>query len=136
MRTSKYPGRRRHGGMILPAGVALALVSGIAHAGYDVHITRRAEWSDEKGPKISLAEWRAYLLTDSQVIQAPHNTKNDFLIELPGEEVFLLYNPRYGELVVKDPSTQALTKLTQIARGLHARVQGDEGEFYPPDPDK
>ncbi len=129
--------RRGHGaGAIMMAATALALVSGTARAGYDAHVTRRANWASHTGPRISIAEWRAYVRTDSQIQLAPRNTKNDFLIELPGEEVFLIYDPGRGELRVTDPSPQTLAKLIQIARGLHARVQGDEGEFYPPDSPK
>jgi hypothetical protein len=131
MRTSSERHRRRGAPAIMIAGVAMALVSGMADAGYDAHVTRRANWASHTGSRISLAEWRAYVATDKQIKPAPHNSKNDFLIELPGEEVFLLYDPDRGELRVTDPSPQTLEKLIQIARGLHARVQGDEGEFYP-----
>jgi hypothetical protein len=60
---------------------------------YDAHITRRANWVNHKGPRISGAEWRAYVRTDNQIKRDPKNTANDFLIELPGEEVFMVYDP-------------------------------------------
>jgi hypothetical protein len=110
----------------------LLLVSTLAYAGYDAHITRKAEWSSQSGPRITFAEWQAYVLTDAQVKRDPLNTENDFLVQLPGESFPLWFEPGLGELRTKDPSDHALLKLIQIAKQLHARVQGDDGEFYPP----
>ena len=35
--------------------------------GYDLHITRRAEWADRDGPEITLKEWEAYVRSDDEV---------------------------------------------------------------------
>jgi hypothetical protein len=35
--------------------------------GYDVHITRKDDWSDEEGPEISLAEWLAVVDADPEM---------------------------------------------------------------------
>jgi len=118
---------------VLIASVLL-LLSTLAYAGYDAHITRKAEWSSQSGPRITFAEWQAYVLTDAQVKRDPLNTENDFLVQLPGESFPLWFEPGLGELRTKDPSDHALLKLIQIAKQLHARVQGDDGEFYPPNP--
>jgi hypothetical protein len=61
----------------------------------------------------------------------PLNTKNDFIVSLPGESFPLWFEPDLGELRMKDPSDKELLKLIEIAKKLHARVQGDDGEFYP-----
>jgi hypothetical protein len=36
-----------------------------------------------------------------------------------------------GNIVVKNPDEEIIAKLLRIAASLAARVQGDEGEFYP-----
>ena len=111
--------------------LGLTLMTGIALAGYDVHITRKSEWSADSGPRITMAEWLAYVRTDPQVKQDPLNTKNDFLVSVAGESFPLWYEPDLGELRMKDPSEKALAKLITIAEMMHARLQGDDGEFYP-----
>ena len=119
--------------MRLSTAALLSLLSTVAHAGYDAHITRKAQWSSESGPRITFQEWQAYVLADAQVRPDPLNTKNDFVVQLPGESFPLWFDPDLGELCMKDPSDHALQKLIDIARRLHARVQGDDGEFYPAD---
>jgi len=115
-------------------GLCLVLLSGMAFAGYDAHITRKANWSDDMGPRISFTEWQRYVRSDPQVKRDPLNTKNDFIVNLPGESFPMWFNPDVGEVYTKDPSPKALMKLIEIATKLSARVQGDDGEFYPPTP--
>ena len=115
-------------------GVGLVLLSGVALAGYDAHLTRKTNWFDAVGPRISFADWLSYVRRDPQVKRDPLNTRNDFIVTLPGESFPIWFNPDLGEVYTKDPSDLALAKLIDIAKGLHARVQGDDGEFYPPNP--
>ena len=115
-------------------GLSLVLLSGVALAGYDAHITRKANWFDDAGPRIAFKEWLKYVHTDAQVKRDPLNSKNDFMVTLPGESFPLWFNPDLGEVYTKDPSPKALAKLIEIAKKLRARVQGDDGEFYPPEP--
>jgi hypothetical protein len=35
--------------------------------GYDVHITRKQNWSDEAGPEIPLSEWIAVVAADPEM---------------------------------------------------------------------
>jgi hypothetical protein len=65
--------------------VALALSSGLAHAGYDLHITRKVHWADSDGPQISQAEWQEYVKQDRHVAHDPANSEFDFVVSLPGE---------------------------------------------------
>ena len=111
----------------------LALSSGLAHAGYDLHITRKVHWADSNGPAISLAEWQEYAKHDRQVARDPANSEFDFVVSLSGESFPIWLDPKLGELVTKDPSQRAVVKLIDIARALRARVQGDDGELYPSD---
>ncbi|NBF12693.1 hypothetical protein [Pseudomonas sp. Fl4BN1] len=114
--------------------ILLLLASGWAVAGYDMHITRKPFWADESGPKVSFEQWLAYLRHDPQVARDLANSSEDFMVALPGESFPLWYNPQLGELYTKNPTQQAMRKLQRIAQALDARVQGDDGEFYPSPP--
>ncbi|EUC16043.1 hypothetical protein PMI06_005434 [Burkholderia sp. BT03] len=49
------------------------LTSGLAWAGHDVHITRKAFWGDTSGTRITLDQWKAYVQTEPQVANDPAN---------------------------------------------------------------
>jgi len=108
--------------------------SDVAFAGYDLHITRRAEWADTGPPRISYAEWLRYVKTDRQVVLDSQDDKNFFVVTVQGQRYPLLFDPPRGELYTKDPTPPLIEKLEVIAVALHARVQGDDGEFYTPKP--
>lgn len=110
---------------------ALLLLCELAHAGYDLHITRKAHWADTDGPTISIAEWRAYVKRDFQVARDSNSTELDFVVSISGESFPIWFDPKLGELVTKNPSERAVVKLIEIAKALRARLQGDDGEFYP-----
>jgi hypothetical protein len=38
--------------------------------GYDIHITRKANWSDDEGDSITSEEWLAVLDSDSELSRA------------------------------------------------------------------
>lgn len=114
--------------------ILLLLASTWAVAGYDVHITRKPFWADESGPEITIEQWQAYLRLDRQVAPDATNSSEDFLVALPGQSFPLWSNPQLGELYTKNPTPQAIRKLQAIAQALDARVQGDDGEFYPARP--
>lgn len=46
---------------------------------YDIHITRKKDWSDDEGPEISLEEWVAYVAGDPEIEQDTENDPEDFL---------------------------------------------------------
>ncbi|MGY4495460.1 hypothetical protein [Pseudomonas sp. TE3610] len=106
-------------------------LSTVAFAGYDLHITRKGFWADDAGPTITLEEWQAYLKTDPQIIRDTANGPQDFWVSIAGESFPLWYRLDLGELYTKNPSDTAIEKLEDIAHRLDARVQGDDGEFYP-----
>lgn len=111
--------------------------------GYDVHITRRQEWSDEGEPRISESEWQKYVSTDKEMVMtgvAEHtNPKGEviritqpLLTEWRGHSsrrtVWFSYFE--GNLSVKNPDEETLEKLRSVASALNAFVQGDDGERY------
>ena len=79
--------------------------------GYDVHITRRENWWDEEGQDINTAEWEAVVTADPDLGTAP-----------------LWWTT--GRIVSKNPSDAVIAKMRVVAKALHARVQGDDGEYY------
>ena len=97
--------------------------------GYDLHITRRAEWADDQGPEITLKEWRAYLKSDAQIERDAANGPTDFLFTAHPEEPKPLWWDR-GEIYTKNPDEVTIRKLVQISKNLKARVVGDDGEEY------
>ena len=114
--------------------------------GYDVHITRKKDWSDGD-PKIPLPEWVAYLKSDASMRLDGHaetTTPDGHTLRYNSEglAVWMGYSGnrpkgnmawfdfRDGDVVVKNPDEEVLKKMWQIAQSLHAKVQGDEGEIY------
>jgi hypothetical protein len=102
--------------------------------GYDLHITRKENWSDEDGPSISEAEWRRVIEEDPE-LQLDTETSCTMA---DGEYVFAAWNGEpgalghyAGEITTKDPSEPLIRKMVLIAQRLNANVQGDDGERYP-----
>lgn len=110
------------------------LASSLAWAGYDIHVTRKAFWADTSGPRITLDQWNAYVHSDPQVANDPANGPTDFLVTVGSTTFPLWYNAELGELYAKDPTDEAVHKLENMARAMRAKVQGDDGELYPPKP--
>lgn len=111
--------------------------------GYDVHITRKAEWSDDSGPAIPAAEWRQLVAEDpelvltgfAEVATAEGETlrmTDPLLAEWRGHSLgqVVWFTYSNGCVEVKNPDPETLGKMSRLADRLKARVQGDEGEFY------
>jgi hypothetical protein len=105
---------------------------------YELHITRRDEWSSNDEPEIALDEWLRYLEGDPEFERTTSaQTSTTPVVEISGEfakwvtangECWFLH--RNGEIVVSNPDESVITKMKVIASALHAHVQGDEGEAY------
>ncbi|MFF0394114.1 hypothetical protein ACFYS8_36220 [Kitasatospora sp. NPDC004615] len=80
--------------------------------GYDVHSTRRENWWDEEGQDIGAAEWEAVVAADPGLGAAPMWWSS-------------------GRVVSKHPSDAVIAMMCEVAKALGARVQGDDGEWYP-----
>ena len=101
--------------------------------GYDLHITRKANWSNETGPSISEAEWKSVIYADPE-LSLDTETK---CMMADGEFVFAVWNGRAGalgyyggEITAKNPDRPLIAKMAHLARALNAKVQGDDGEIY------
>ena len=97
--------------------------------GYDLHITRRPEWSDDDGPEITLEEWLAYVNSDEELWLDADNGLTGFLWTGRPQEPWPLWWDR-GEIYAKNPDEFTIRKLAAIAEQLNAKVQGDDGEVY------
>lgn len=114
--------------------------------GYDLHISRRADWVDD-GSDITVAEWLAYLDASPDMrldgyAEAVTDAGDTVRVESPGLAVWTGYSKhglggnqaRFlhsgGQIIVKNPDAELRRKMFSIARHFGARVQGDDGEFY------
>ncbi|HET6995078.1 MAG TPA: hypothetical protein VFI06_08865 [Chitinophagaceae bacterium] len=114
--------------------------------GYDLHITRREDWSDTDVSDISIDEWLIYVKDDNEL-----ELTNGYDIKI-GSETQYQNSPGFcewtahpteqepnsrpwfsywkGSIDTKNPDTATIRKMMQIASALNAKVQGDDGEFY------
>jgi len=97
--------------------------------GYDLHITRRKNWSD-RGAEISAQEWLALVRQDPELRLKPENGPYFALWNGPSEleEPWLDWSD--GQICSKYPDAALIEKMVHIARQLGATVQGDDGEIY------
>jgi hypothetical protein len=115
--------------------------------GYDVHITRKENWFDDE-TGISLTEWKEYIDSDEElrldnVAEAKTEQGAVIRVESEGLAVWTAYTGhdegenmawldyRQGNITVKNPDDEILSKMISISKSLNAKVQGDEGETYP-----
>jgi hypothetical protein len=111
--------------------------------GYELHITRKVNWFDEQGARITEQEWRAYVASDSEMVMSgvaedtdaqgetiriTHPLLTEWRRQPSGLSVWFSYFA--GNLSVKNPDEACVAKMTQVAKKLGARVQGDDGETY------
>ena len=101
---------------------------------YDLHITRKNDWADRKGPRISLAEWFALVRADPEMRLDAYEPENLSVwteyaqTHEAGTKAWFLYSN--GEISVKNPNEDIIRKMRAIAHALSAKVQGDDGETY------
>lgn len=115
--------------------------------GYDVHITRKDDWSDADGPAITRAEWFHTVARDPSL-----QLVRDVIVENgQGEQISLhedtltvwrdwpgraegraeaLFWHSGGNVFAKNPDRATRAKMHAIAGTLKAKVQGDDGETY------
>jgi hypothetical protein len=97
--------------------------------GYDLHITRRDHWTDD-GADIALSEWQAIVERDPDLAWQPELGPTFAIWSGPSGRYEHWLAWTNGTLYAKNPDAPLIDKMATIARLLHARVQGDDGEFY------
>ncbi len=115
--------------------------------GYDVHITRKGDWSDTEGPMITREEWLDYVGGDkSMKLEREAIVSNDrgdafsvsnetlavwkdWPARVEGKNEAWMWHAA-GNVMAKNPDAEMLRKMFLIADALAAKLQGDEGEIY------
>ena len=115
--------------------------------GYDVHITRTPEWTESESEPITPHEWRAYVSSDHEMrgdgFAEAATSSGTLRYDNPSlavwtawsehgqDDNFAWFDLKSGRVTVKNPDDAILSKMCAIAERLGARVQGDDGEYYP-----
>lgn len=98
--------------------------------GYDLHITRAKDWSQNVESQISAEEWLAYVERDPELSlfpeNGPHCTRWAGKSQYPDPWL----NWFRGNVYTKNPDEALIEKMVAIAHELDAQVQGDDGEIY------
>lgn len=99
--------------------------------GYDVHVTRAEHWAQNEGHEILASEWLDLIEHDPELRLAGYNGPNFAIWSGDQSDAEAWLDWIDGNITTKNPSERLLGKMVEIARRLGARVQGDEGEWYP-----
>lgn len=146
-----------HGDVVVRKRAALAehcagrkVIGYLDGMGYELHITRGANWHDEAKELITLDEWIAYVKSDPEMrldgfAEATLDDGSVFRTEDPSLAVWVAYSRDGvdgghawmwhfdGNVQAKNPDPEIVAKMWRIAQSLRARLVGDEGEEYGPD---
>lgn len=98
--------------------------------GYELHITRADQWSENDGREISPEEWLELVGKDPELAIDARNGPH-FAIWTPPVGTPVGWIDWFGgNLSSKRPDRALLGKMLEVAKRLGAKVQGDEGEVY------
>lgn len=107
---------------------------------YDVHITRAERWTESGSNPISLEEAKAYFAGQEDFeyssglsVQGPFGTLaigGDFFNWLAERDEQIPFKHTDGRITVAGADDFVIEKMIEVAAGLGAKVQGDEGEVY------
>jgi hypothetical protein len=121
--------------------------------GYDLHITRETDLTDEVSAPIPIEEWFAYIHSDPEMSLDEQAEKAGYAEirtsegktlrwKSKGRAVWVVvseagqikqwawFHYSHGEIAVKNPDKETIKKMCAIAKTLKAQVLGDEGEVY------
>ena len=115
--------------------------------GYDVHITRKDDWSDTDGTPISREDWLDYVGGDKSLglkREAVVSNENgeEFTVQdetltvwkdwpkrVDGKSEALMWHSA-GNVMTTNPDDAMLQKMFLIADALDGKLQGADGEIY------
>lgn len=98
--------------------------------GYDVHITRAAEWFESEQAPIRVDEWRSFAASHAALGRDGRSGSGpqSYTWRVADVETWLEWSG--GAIYTTNPSVRVRAAMFEIAVHFGARVQGDEGEFY------
>jgi hypothetical protein len=100
--------------------------------GYDVHITRAADWTDSESDPITPAEWLGFVAADPELRLAPECGFGEYFATWTVDGVERTwFDLGEGDIQTKNPERDTIRKMLEIAARFGAKVQGDDGEVYP-----
>lgn len=106
---------------------------------YNVHITRAEHWTESGSNPISLEEAKAYFAAQEEFeYSSGLSLKGPFGTMTIGGEFFnwideedsVPFKYTEGRITVSSADDYVIHKMKEVAAGLGAIVQGDEGEIY------
>jgi hypothetical protein len=111
--------------------------------GYDLHVFRGTDrsaaepirlevWADvvAANPDLRMTGSVEATSPSGEIVRIDHEGLAEWTGHSSGIPIAVDF--RRGRLVVKNPDDETITWLVALADRLGARVQGDDGEFYPP----
>jgi hypothetical protein len=98
--------------------------------GYNIHITRRPDWSD-RTDKIAYEEWRRVAEADPDFeVCGSSGDRPLYTLRVPADPTFY-YSDAFGDVLIRGAyGLPVWLKIIEVARKLGAVVRGDEGESY------
>jgi hypothetical protein len=99
--------------------------------GYDVHVTRASDWTQNGGLEIRADEWQAHVAGDPNLEPDSTNGPNSVLWSARPEgkkDAWLDWSR--GNVYSTNPDEALIEKMLAIAFDLKAQVQGDDGKVY------
>lgn len=113
--------------MVADATVAVVATAaaGGTELGYDLHITRSTDWTQNAGMEITPEEWLALVGEDTELLPDPSH--GPYSVRWGSKAWFDWFE---GNVFTSDPDQATVGKMLEIARTLSGIVQGDDGEFY------
>jgi hypothetical protein len=100
--------------------------------GYDLHITRAADWTDAEVVPIRSEEWLALVEVDPELRLAGYNGSYFALWTGKSKHPDPWFDWSGGQVHTKNPDPPLIEKAIQIAEHFGASVVGDDGERYLP----
>jgi hypothetical protein len=97
--------------------------------GYDLHITRRKDWS-QTATDITAEEWLAHIKRDPELLLFPENGPYFAMWNGKSDHPDPWLDWHKGCIFTKNPDPALIDKMVAIAVELQAQVQGDDGEIY------
>jgi len=99
--------------------------------GYELHITRSEEWSDNVGREIAAREWLEYIQADPELVLDTSYSPYFAVWRGSPNGAWAWLDWEAGNIYAKSPDRPLIEKMVRVAHVMSARVQGDDGEWYP-----